>query len=195
MSTTATSRILYAPESAGAVGLPRSWVWPLPRLDGLSPCILTATSRSPPDDVEIGYSSRTSSSSHVPVIAAQDGIIAYAGSATGSRTLCIDHAGGWSTQYSDLECLLVRLTDRFRRRRKERVQAGDIIGHVPRSSLRLRFALSRLTDDGCAVVDPGAWMPAWSMLPWFDVALPSQPRLRPSAGASNAVLGRSIPGR
>jgi hypothetical protein len=100
------------------------------------------------------------SSAPVPVIAAQDGTIAYARTATGSCTLCIDHAGGWSTQYSDLGYLLVRPTDRFRRRRKERVQAGDVIGHVPRSSLRIRFALTRLVDDECVVVDPCAWMRA-----------------------------------
>lgn len=195
MPTTATSRILHAPEDAGPVNRPRPWIWPLPRLDGLSPSILASTSKVPGGDVEIGYWGRTSSSSPVPVIAAQDGTIAYARSATGSCTLCIDHAGGWSTQYSDLEYLLVRPTDRFRRRRKERVQAGDVIGHVPRSSLRIRFALTRLVDDECMAEDPCAWMPAWSMLPWFDVALPSQPGLHPSAGASDAVLGRSFPGR
>jgi len=176
MSTTATSRILYAPEGASAVGQPRSWVWPLPRLDGLSPCIVTARSSSPADDLEIGYSNRASSSSHIPVIAAQDGIVAYAGPASGSHALTIDHAGGWSTQYADVERLLVRPTDRFRRRRKERVQAGDVIGHAPRTSLRIRFAVTRLADDECVVVDPGAWMAAWSMVPWFDVAPTSRRR-------------------
>jgi septal ring factor EnvC (AmiA/AmiB activator) len=106
------------------------------------------------------------------VIAVQDGIVAYAGTANGNRTLSLDHAGGWSTQYSDLERLLVRPTDRFLRRRKERVQAGDIIGHAPRSLLRIRFALSRWTDDQSEVVDPGTWMPAWSVLPWFDGTSP-----------------------
>lgn len=195
MSTTATSRILHAPEGASGAGKPRSWVWPLPRLDGLSPCILAAVRMPPTDDVEIGYSSRIASASNVPVMAAQDGIIAYAESANGSCTLCIDHAGGWSTQYSDLERLLVRPTDRFRRRRKERVQAGDVVGHASRSSLRVHFALSRLTDGEPVAMDPSIWMLGWSMLPWFDVALPSHRHSQASAGDLHAVLGKSPPGR
>ena len=186
MSITATSRIHYVPEGTLVVGLPRSGVWPLPRLNGLSPCIVLSAGNSPAgsEDVEIGYPDRASSSSHIPVIAAQDGIIAYAGSATGSSTLCIDHAGGWSTQYSDLERLLVRPTDRFRRRRKERVRADDIIGHAPRS-LRIRFAVSRLTDDECVVVNPGAWMHTWSMVPWFDVAPTSRSLAEAFLGADD----------
>ena len=166
MSTIATTRILHAPSNTSIAGLRSRWFWPLPRLDGASPCILTPTDPLL-DTIEIGYQDRSSSQERVPVLAVHDGIIPYAGTGADGATICIDHLGGWSTQYSELEHLLARPTDRFRRRRKQRVRAGDVIGYASRSELRIRFALSRLTDDGCVAVDPVASMPAWSMLPWF----------------------------
>jgi hypothetical protein len=132
------------------------------------------------DGIAIGYPGRASSPELVPVFAAQDGIVTYASSGTGGSAICIDHAGGWSSSYSELEHLLTRPTDRFRCRRKERVRAGDVIGHAPRSGLRIRFGLSRITDVGSVEEDPAAWMPAWSMLPWF---LEPTPRI-----ASHAAL-------
>jgi hypothetical protein len=44
--------------------------------------------------------------------------------------ICLDHAGGWSTQYADLAHVLATPTDRFRRRRKTRVRASDVLGHA-----------------------------------------------------------------
>ena len=195
MSAIVTTRILYLPVGVNPSGHHRPWVWPLPRLEGMRPRILSTAERSLVDGVEIGYQDRSSTHGFVPVFTAQDGVIAYAGADGNGQMACLDHAGGWSTQYSDLERLLVRPTDRLRRRRKERVQAGDVIGHAPRSSLRIRFSLTRLADDECMVADPGAWMSTWSMLPWFDVPLPSQPGVRPSDGAFHAVPGRSSPVR
>lgn len=166
MSTT-TTRILHAPANANIL-VARSWVWPLPRLDGLAPCVIESTSASAAlGDIAIGYPGRSSSRDLVPVFAAQDGFVAYARSGPDGATVCIDHAGGWSSNYAELEHLLTRPTDRFRRRRKERVRAGDVIGHAPRSILRIRFGLSRITDDDCVEQDPASWMPAWSMVPWF----------------------------
>jgi hypothetical protein len=167
MLTIATTRILHAPANSNILGQHSSWVWPLPRLDGISPSVLVSTAQPSSDSIEIGYQGRSSSPSLVPVFAARDGIITYAGTAADGPTLCIDHPGGWSTQYAELAHLLARPTDRFRRRRKERVRAGDVVGHAHPSALRIRFALSQLTDDECVALDPAAWMPAWSMLPWF----------------------------
>ncbi len=168
MPTTVTTRILHAPADANVFTRHRSWVWPLPRLDGVAPSIIAPGSEQQPlDSVTIGYPGRASSPGLVPVFAAQDGVVTYACSAADGSTLCIDHLGGWSTHYSELEHLLTRPTDRFRRRRKERVRAGDVIGHASRTTLRIRFGLSRLTDDGCIEIDPVSWMAAWSMLPWF----------------------------
>jgi hypothetical protein len=101
------------------------------------------------------------------VFAAHDGVITYAGSANGSPTVCLDHAGGWSTQYADLEHVLALPTDRFRRRRKSRVRAGDVLGHARRSSLRIRFGLAQLGASGWLSADPTERMRTWSVLPWF----------------------------
>lgn len=180
MSMLSTTRILHAPANANLLAAHRSWVWPLPRLDGAAPGIIEpAREHSPPDGIAIGYPGRSSSPCLVPVFAAQDGVVTYAGSTASGSTLCIDHVGGWSTHYSELEHLLARPTDRFRRRRKERVRAGDVVGHARRATLRIRFGLSRLTEDGCIEQDPASWMPAWSMLPWF-----AEPALRVVARAA-----------
>jgi hypothetical protein len=168
MSTTVTTRILHTSTNAKPTAVQQSWVWPLPRLDGVAPSIIESTpGRSSPGGVALGYRERSSSPGLVPVFAARDGIVTYAGNAADGPTVCIDHAGGWSTQYSELQHLLTRPTDRFRRRRKERVRAGDVIGHACRSTLRIRFGLSRLIDEASVEQDPASWMPAWSMLPWF----------------------------
>jgi hypothetical protein len=118
--------------------------------------------------VEIGYHNRSASRDPIPVFAAQDGIVVYAATSARGPVLCLDHTDGWSTEYAELEHLLPRPTDRFSRRRKEKVRAGDIIGHAKRSMLRIRFSLSRLASSGSAAEDPAAWIPAWEMLPWFD---------------------------
>jgi hypothetical protein len=171
MSTT-TTRILHATANANSL-VARSWVWPLPRLDGLAPCTIEPTSACrAAGGIAIGYPGRSSSPDLVPVFAAQDGFVTYARNGADGATICIDHAGGWSSNYGELEHLLTRPTDRFHRRRKERVRAGDVIGHAPRSILRIRFGLSRLTDDECIEQDPASWMPAWSMLPWFVEPMP-----------------------
>jgi murein DD-endopeptidase MepM/ murein hydrolase activator NlpD len=169
MSTTATTRILHASANASAAAVHGSWVWPLPRLDGIAPCIVQQPlARAPTDGVAIGYPGRAFSHGLVPVFAAGDGVITYAGRTECGSTLCLDHVGGWSTQYSELEHLLARPTDRFRRRRKERVRAGDIIGYARRTPPQIRFGLSQFNGDECAVRDPAAWIPEWSLLPWFE---------------------------
>lgn len=168
MPTTATTRILHSATNADHFNPRRTWIWPLPRLDGVTPCILRAPASPSTDGVKIGYHGRSLSSGRVPVFAAQDGIITYAGTANRGSVLCLDHSEGWSTQYSELEHLLARPTDRFRRRRKERVRAGDIIGHARRAPLQIRFSLSRLHGGECVILDPATWMPEWSFLPWFE---------------------------
>jgi len=147
MPNIATTRILHAPEDTIATSQHGPWVWPLPRLDGVAPCVLSPIDASTQDSVDIGYAGRSSSPGFVPVFAAHNGVITYAGTANGSPMISLDHAGGWSTQYADLEHVLAMPTDRFRRRRKTRVRAGDVLGHARRSSLRLRFGLARRRSD------------------------------------------------
>jgi hypothetical protein len=42
-----------------------------------------------------------------------------------------------------------------------------VLGHVGRSSLRVRFGLARLGESGWRVIDPTEPMHTWSVLPWF----------------------------
>jgi hypothetical protein len=172
MLSIATTRILRAPENQDAPRQRSPWVWPLPRLDGVAPCVLTSIDDSSQDSVDIGYVDRCSAPSLVPVLAAHDGVITYAGTGNGSPTVCLDHAGGWSTQYADLEHVLAMSTDRFRRRRKTRVRAGDVLGHARRSSLRVRFGLTQLAESGWLVTDPTEPMHTWSVVPWFAEPTP-----------------------
>lgn len=189
MSPTVTTRILHRRTNANIFTAPRSWVWPIPRLDGVAPCVVESTAEYPPlNIITIGYRERSAAPSLVPVFAAQDGIITYAGNTSNGSTICIDHIGGWSTHYSELERLLTRPTDRFRHRRKEHARAGDVIGYARRSTLRVRFGLSQLTDDGTIHQDPAAWMAAWSMLPWF-----TEPEPRVAARVANGGTSDVVP--
>jgi len=172
MLDVATTRILLAPEHTDASNLHGPWIWPLPRLDGVAPCVLASIDELQRDSVDIGYAGHPSSSACVPVLAAQDGIITYAGTAAGSPTVCLDHAGGWSTQYADLERVLTLPTDRFRHRRKSRVRAGDVLGHARRSSPRISFGLAQLAESGWRVVVPTELMYTWSVLPGFGAPTP-----------------------
>jgi murein DD-endopeptidase MepM/ murein hydrolase activator NlpD len=167
MRNIATTRILCAPETAGALGSRSPWVWPLPELDGIAPCIVGPANGSGHDGVDIGYPEGCSSPRPVPVLVARDGVITYAGCSNDSPTVCVDHAGGWSTQYADLEDVLAMPTDRFCRRRKTRVRAGDVLGHARGTVPRIRFSLARLGDTGWCIVDPTASMHTWSVLPWI----------------------------
>jgi hypothetical protein len=133
----------------------------------MAPRIVGSADSSGLDGVEIGYPGRSSSPPLVPVLAARDGVITYAGSPKGCPTVCVDHPGGWSTQYADLDHALAMPTDRFCRRRKTRVRAGDVLGHARCSAPCIRFSLARLDDTGWSIVDPTAPMHTWSVLPWF----------------------------
>jgi hypothetical protein len=139
----------------------------LPRLDGASPCIISSGDAARSNDlVELGYADRASSSELVPVFAPQDGVIAYATQPMQSGTVCIDHAGGWSTLLGGLATVLAASTDRFSRRRKSRVRAGDVLGYV-RNPLRLRFGLSQWADGEWSIIDPAERCHAWTFQPWF----------------------------
>ena len=142
------------------------WIWPLPRLDGVHPSIVSIDHTTADGVVQIGYPDRTSSPDLVPVFAPQQGIITYAGRVEHGATLCLDHPAGWSTQLIDLEHVLALSTDRFRHGRKVRVRAGDVLGHV-RGSLRIGFDLARLVDGEWATIDPVALIYTWSVQPWF----------------------------
>jgi murein DD-endopeptidase MepM/ murein hydrolase activator NlpD len=170
MHNLATTPLLNASENAVSVEPAKRWIWPLPRLDGINPAIIPTHEQARTDGlVQIGYPDRTSSPEFVPVFAPQDGIIKYAVRAKHGTTLCLDHPAGWSTQYSEFVHVLALAADRSRRRRNVRVRAGDVLGHV-RSSLRIRFGLSRLVNGDWVVIDPAEVVHTWSLQPWFGEA-------------------------
>lgn len=158
----ATSRMIHAsPETNGSYLKP--WVWPLPELGSTKPVMLAVA----PEHIEIGYALGGALPQLVPVFAAHDGVCVYAGKSGDGYAMCIDHPGGWSTQYGDLKHMFFAATDRFRRRRKQRVGAGDAIGYA-QSPVRVRFTLAKLTDadEGLSPVDPSTYMKQWLVLPW-----------------------------
>lgn len=167
MRNLATTRILFEPERAASSAAVKAWLWPLPRLDGVAPCIVPPGESMRADGlVGLGYSDRTSSSELVPVFAPQDGAITYATRSQHGGTVCLDHPGGWSTVLGGLETVLAASTDRFSRRRKSRVRAGDVLGYL-RKTLSVSFGLSRWEHGEWATIDPAACCHAWTVQPWF----------------------------
>src|SRR5512139_374924 len=161
-----TTRILFQPERSASAMAAKPWLWPLPQLDGVPPCIVSPADATRVDGVQLGYLDRASSSELVPVFAPTDGAITYAARSERGGTLCVDHPGGWSTTYGGLETVLAASTDRFARRRKPRVRAGDVLGYL-RKILRLGFGLSRWVDGEWTTTDPATCCHTWSVQPWF----------------------------
>jgi len=166
-----TTRILFQPTHGAHRGSPEPWLWPLPRLDGALPCVVSPADRACTDSLaQLGYPDRISSSELVPVFAPMDGAITYAARATGGGTLCLDHPGGWSTSYSGLDTVLVPSRDRCSGRRKRRVRGGDVLGYL-RGTLRVGFGLSRWDDGSWTTADPAECLGGWSVQPWFTAPL------------------------
>jgi murein DD-endopeptidase MepM/ murein hydrolase activator NlpD len=167
MRNVATTRILFERERAPSTAAEKGWLWPLPRLDGVAPCITAPAELTPSDGfVGLGYPDRVSSPELVPVFAPQDGAITYATRSQRGGTVCLDHPGGWSTVLSGLETVLADSTDRFSRRRKSRVRAGDVLGYV-RNTLHVSFGLSRWLQGEWTTIDPATCCHAWTVQPWF----------------------------
>src|SRR6185503_1497592 len=84
MSYLATTRILFRPEHSVASAPAKPWLWPLPRLDGASPGIVSPADRARADGlVELGYADRASCKELVPVFAPTDGVVTYAAHSDG----------------------------------------------------------------------------------------------------------------
>jgi murein DD-endopeptidase MepM/ murein hydrolase activator NlpD len=162
MSSIATTRILYAPDNQDIEGR-RPWSWPLARIDTLSPCILPSS----PDAkiARIGYQNAAPFHDPVPVLATQDGAVVFAAQTARCAMVRVDHPGGWSTWYEGLARLSVLRTDGFNYRRNARISAGTVLGYLDRTRPCLRFAITRITDDGFEAVAPGDHVNTWHVLP------------------------------
>lgn len=143
------------------------WFWPLPRLAGEHPQIISFAN----DDrlgVDIGYRQLAFNDLFVPVFAAHAGAVSYAAQVTSGFAVTIDHGGMWSTHYAHLEQMFVTPT-LGRRRRRARVEAGDVIGYAGRTPNHVRFELWRWTRrDGFVPVRSSAFMREWLTLPQFE---------------------------
>jgi murein DD-endopeptidase MepM/ murein hydrolase activator NlpD len=153
-----------SPETNGSYRHP--WIWPLPELNGVQPRLMPHTD-SEHLGVDLGYHDGTPLPRFVPVFAARDGVVTFAGKlTTGDYGVAIDHPGGWCTQYAGIDHVFVPTK---RRRRKTRVRAGDVLGYARGTEhFRARFALLRLTDeetDELEAVDPSC-LSRWLRLPW-----------------------------
>jgi murein DD-endopeptidase MepM/ murein hydrolase activator NlpD len=169
MSSVATTRIIHTDGKTRAL---HPWVWPLPSVSGLTPRIIEAAPIADPNrwNLVLGYEARVALTRFVPVFAAHDGVIVYAGKTSNGCAVCLDHPCGWSTQYGRLDHLFTIPTDRFRRRCKERLRAGDIIGFLGSLEPRLSFELSRYGErDGQDPVTPAQRMREWTVLPWTEL--------------------------
>ncbi|MEP6864085.1 MAG: hypothetical protein ABJE66_25890 [Deltaproteobacteria bacterium] len=167
MLNVATTRTVHAsPGTNGAYLKP--WVCPLPELNGCRPARPTLAADG--SHVELAYTDKHTLPRFVPVFAAHEGVITYAAKSGATHVICLDHPGGWSTQYANLEHMFIVPTDRFRRRRKVRVHAGDVLGYAAGPSVLIRFTLARLVDEdeACAAIDPRDHMQRWLVLPWAD---------------------------
>lgn len=165
-SPTLTTRTLLSLERASAKQTIPPWVWPLPRVQDISPSIQCAPDEQGSGVIEIGYPADISISTPIPVLASRDGIVTYAARTTSGATLCLHHPGGWSTQYEHLTNLATASTDRFRR--SYRVHRGSILGYLQHVPLHIRFSLSRLAEQGLSVVDPVPYVSQWHVLRWSD---------------------------
>jgi len=150
----------------------RPWIWPLPRIGDSEPK-LRSLSSGVHRYADVSYEGDPNLR-FVPVLATQDGVITYAGKATTTcmgktvarYTMCLDHAGGWSTHYGDLEHMFSLSVDRFARRRKQRVRTGDVLGYASTTPLHIFFELWRTDGEVYAPVDPAEHMNSWLVLPW-----------------------------
>lgn len=141
------------------------WVWPLPRLAGENPTII-AHLRDERCAVHIGYARLELDELHVPVYAAQSGVISYAARTASGCVVSIDH-GKWSTHYAHLHDMFVLPTVTHSRKRT-RVHVGEMIGYSARAPIHIRFELWQWTDEvGFVPVIAALRMRDWLVLPQF----------------------------
>jgi murein DD-endopeptidase MepM/ murein hydrolase activator NlpD len=161
---TLTTRTLITAERTSTRQAVPSWVWPLPRVQNVSPSVQCRSGSLGSGIIEIGYPPDISVSTPIPILAARDGIVTYAACTAAGAALYLHHPDGWSTQYECLTSLAVMSTDRFRR--SHRVHKGSVLGYLQHTPLHIRFSLSRLTEQGMRVLDPAPHVSQWQMLSW-----------------------------
>jgi hypothetical protein len=142
---------------------PQTWRWPLQRVGDREPLVLAR-----PGDFRhgaiLGYETRADDGPlEVPVYAAQDGEVMFAGNTGEGYAISLDHrALGWATYYGRMSKIFVTRALFRHDRKRQWVNAGEVIGHVARSPIELRFALWKWVDtSGFVPADPLAQMALW----------------------------------
>lgn len=146
-----------------AMPLPQPWRWPLQRLGDRDPIVLAEVGDER-KAVLLGYESRPFDAElYVPVHAAQEGDVMFAGETKSGFAISLDHGRrGWATYYAHLSRTFVAPCYGQRGRKRQRVCAGDVIGYAAKSPIQIRLELWNWTDDlGFVPVDPVAQLGAW----------------------------------
>lgn len=135
---------------------PQPWRWPLQRLGDRDPMLIEEVG----DErraVLLGYDARPFDAElYVPVYAAQEGDVMFAGETKSGFAISIDHGRrGWATYYAHMSRMFAAPYYGQARRKRQHVYAGDVIGYAAKSPIQIRFELWNWTDDrGFVPVDP-----------------------------------------
>ncbi len=143
---------------------PQPWRWPLQRLGDREPLVMATRLEHARHGVILGYETHPGDCERdVPVYAAQDGEVMFAGETAGGFAISIDHrAHGFATYYAHLSRMCVAPNYLYRQRKHQRVCGGDVIGYAARSPIEIRFALWKWSDDrGFVPVEPIAQFGEW----------------------------------
>jgi murein DD-endopeptidase MepM/ murein hydrolase activator NlpD len=142
------------------------WRWPLSRLADREPLVIAEHVNEERRTLELGYESRFFDAElYVPVSAAQAGEVALAGETPSGFMITIDHGHReWATHYTHLSRMFVAPYLGQKKRRRQRVQAGEVIAYAAKTPIRMRFELWNWTDEkGFVPVDPIATMTSWGV--------------------------------
>lgn len=143
----------------------RPWQWPLPRLGGRDPMVLSEHVADTRRGVDLGYvAAPFDSELFVPVFAAQAGEVAFAQEGKDGFAVSLDH-GAYSTHYAHLSKMFVtRCLPRVRRR--QYIPAGEVIGYAAKAPVHVRFELwERAFTGGFEAIDPLPFLREWSVPP------------------------------
>lgn len=147
-----------------AMPLRQPWRWPLQPLGRREPIIVAEHVDNDRRGVDLGYEARAFDAElYVPVYAAQDGEVMFAGESKSGFIVSLDHGErDWATYYAHMSKMFVASYYGQRNRRRQRIRGGDVIGYAAKSPLHVRFELWNWTHDrGFVAVDPIEQLTQW----------------------------------
>lgn len=159
---------------------PKPWRWPLARVGNRDPIVLAEHVADDRRGVDLGYVvAPFDSELYVPVHAVQSGEVSFAHEGTDGCAVSIDHGGEFTTHYGHMSKMFVTPC-LGRRRRRQHVPAGEVIGYAAKAPLHVRFELWKWTDDrGFVAFDPVSYLKTWALVP------PGSGRMRPDTNPTN----------